>query len=172
MTIVLIGYMGSGKSTIGRKLSLKLNYTFIDLDTFIEKKVGLEVKDIFDKKGEIYFRKLEMKYLSEVLSIEDSIISLGGGTPCYGDNMKRIKDSDNIKSVYLQTSIDELVERLFSERHARPLINHLNSKDELIEFVAKHLFERRSFYSQSDLTITTDGKDVNEISEELSSALF
>jgi len=172
MTIVLIGYMGSGKSTIGRKLSLKLNYTFIDLDAFIEEKEGLVVKQIFDLKGEIYFRKLEMKYLSEVLEIENAIISLGGGTPCYGDNMTKVKDSRNARSIYLQTSIGELVKRLFLERHARPLISHINSKDELSEFIGKHLFERNPFYLKSDINIITDNKEVKEICKEIYRKLF
>ena len=113
MIIILIGYMGSGKSSIGKKLSRKLRCNLIDLDDFIVEKEKASVKEIFDAKGEIYFRKKEEEYLKELLTLqEDTILSLGGGTPCFGDNMKYILESENTKSIYLKSSVKSLTDKL------------------------------------------------------------
>lgn len=172
MNIFFIGYMGSGKSTIGQKFSELLKYEYVDLDTYIQDREGLLIPEIFKTKGEIYFRKAENKYLKEVLHLEKTILSLGGGTPCYGNNMELITTSPKSKSVYLKSSIPNLVVRLYNERASRPLIAHLNDKDELTEFIGKHLFERSQYYSQSDITISTDNKSINDILEELVTKLF
>ncbi|MDD3723627.1 MAG: shikimate kinase, partial [Lutibacter sp.] len=96
MKIVLLGYMASGKSAVGRILSEKLNIQFIDLDSFIEEKEQLSISEIFETKGEIYFRKIEGIYLQELLnSKESTVISLGGGTPCYGNNIDLIENKSN-----------------------------------------------------------------------------
>ena len=90
MKIVLLGYMASGKSTIGKQLSKKLSVQFLDLDDYISEKEQMSISEIFDKKGEVYFRLIEHKYLKAVLEKEeDFILSLGGGTPCYANNMKK-----------------------------------------------------------------------------------
>ncbi|WP_053978386.1 shikimate kinase [Mangrovimonas xylaniphaga] len=166
--IFLIGYMGSGKTSIGAKLAEILNCKFLDLDAFIEEREEMSVKMLFKLKGEIYFRKAETKYLQEIIDQNEPIIvSLGGGTPCYGNNMERVLSATDIKSVYLKATIPTLAERLFTEKEQRPLIAHLNSKELLIEFIGKHLFERSPFYSQSEVTILTDGKSIDEIVEEV-----
>ncbi|SHG39771.1 shikimate kinase [Winogradskyella jejuensis] len=168
MIIVLMGYMGSGKSTVGKKLAYILEYNFIDLDDLITEKESKSIADIFKTKGEIYFRKKETEYLKEVISSDsNTVLSLGGGTPCYGINLNIIKDSKNTKSFYLKTSLQELKKRLLPEMEKRPLISHLQGEDEIIEFLGKHLFERAPFYSQSDFSITTDGKSKMEIVEEI-----
>lgn len=172
MTIILIGYMGSGKSTIGQKLSELLKLDFIDLDTYIQNKEGESIPELFKTRGEIYFRKIENQYLGEVLSMKNAIISLGGGTPCYGDNMQSINTTTTSKSIYLKASIPNLVERLYNERAERPLIAHLTNKNELSEFIGKHLFERSFFYSQADVTVAVDGKTVNKIMEDIVMELF
>lgn len=172
MTIVLIGYMGSGKSRIGLELSKTLDYKFLDFDAYLEEKEQMPVKEIFKSKGELYFRKLEAKYLAEVLQLKDSIIALGGGTPCYGDNMQQIVNAVAVQSVYLKTSIPTLSARLFDERAKRPLIAHLDSNAALAEFIGKHLFERSSFYMQADHSIQTDGKSVEALVEELVARLI
>jgi len=172
MTIVLLGYMGSGKTSIGKRLSSKLNYNFIDFDHFIEEKEQCSVAEIFKRKGEIYFRKLESKYLNEVLEVENAVVSLGGGTPCYSNNMVRISSSENVASIYLKTSIKTLTDRLLKQMNSRPLIKHLGNYAELSEFIGKHLFERNNFYLQSDISITTDDKSVEAISVEITERLF
>ena len=158
--------MGSGKSTIGRHLASILSYDFIDLDDYIELKEDQSITSIFQSKGEIYFRKIETKYLEELLSSEGNfILALGGGTPCYSNNMDLILTTKTAKSIYLKLSIASLVKRLKSEKQNRPLINHLTSDEDLLEFVGKHLFERNQYYSQSNFTINTDGKSIKGITE-------
>ena len=166
MKIVLIGYMSSGKSTIGKHLADKLFLPFIDLDIYIEKKEKKSVSDIFKNKGEIYFRLIEHKYLKEILiSDQKVVLSLGGGTPCYADNMNLINTANAI-SFYLQTSIKVLVDRLTKEKDDRPLIASLED-NKISEFVAKHLFERRAFYEKANFIIKTEGKSKSEIIKEL-----
>lgn len=173
MNIVLIGYMGSGKSLIGRDLARKLKFDYLDLDNFIEIQEKKKISEIFADKGEIYFRNKESFYLKVVLEeSKNTIISLGGGTPCFAGNLENIVRDENSKSVYLQTSLDELVLRLFAERKKRPLISHLNSKEKLNDFIRKHLFERSFYYNQADYKVITDKKDPNQISEECMSLLF
>ncbi|MFN0729302.1 shikimate kinase [Polaribacter gochangensis] len=162
MKIVLLGYMGSGKTTIGKFLSDKLNSSFIDLDAYIEEKEQMSISQLFATKGEIYFRKQEGIYLKEILgSKSNSILALGGGTPCYGTNMQEIKNS-KATSFYLKGSIPFLAERLEHGKKTRPLIADLKD-EELLEYIGKHLFERAPFYEQSDFKIRIDTKSIEEI---------
>jgi len=173
MNIVLIGYMGSGKTSVGKKLSDVLDYKFIDLDHYIELKEQMSISDIFNNKGEIYFRKIENLYLSKLLNENDNrVLALGGGTPCYANNMNAIKNTLDTKSIYLKASINSLVQRLKDELNKRPLITHLKSKDELSEFIGKHLFERSYYYSQSNIIIETDNRAIDEIIEDIILELF
>jgi shikimate kinase len=165
MKTTILGYMGSGKSTVAKLLAKALKLPFTDLDDYIEKKENCTIKVLFKEKGEIYFRLQESRYLKEVL--EDSkpgIVALGGGTPCYANNMEMIKSFS--KSYYLKGSIATICQRLRSEKSQRPLIASLNDA-QLTEFVAKHLFERRNFYEQASQTITIDAKTANEVCDEL-----
>ena len=173
MILVLIGYMASGKSTIGEKLAKKLNYNFMDLDDFIENKENDTVSNIFKNKGEIYFRKQETIYLKELLQNQSNIIlSVGGGTPCYANNMELILNEDNVKSIYLKASIPNLVDKLINKKSKRPLIAHIETEEELTEFVAKHLFERIQYYNQAEIQIITDNKTKKEIVEDIVLELF
>ena len=109
-TIFLIGYMGAGKSVIGKSLSKKINYKFYDLDDYIEIKEGKKVSDIFDQENEVYFRKIENKYLDQLSSKkEKKIISTGGGTPCFDNNLDIILNSTNSLSIYLKANVNTLV---------------------------------------------------------------
>ncbi|WP_400072758.1 shikimate kinase [Zobellia russellii] len=170
MKIVLLGYMGSGKSTIGKLLSKERGLEFIDLDNYIEEAEQMSVPDIFKTKGEIYFRKKEYAYLNEVLAQKDNfVLSLGGGTPCYGNNMHAVLDATK-NAIYLKVSIAELVNRLLKEKDQRPLIMNI-PEDELPEFIGKHLFERSYFYNQTDKVISSDGKNPEEIVAEMGALL-
>ncbi len=171
MIIILIGYMGSGKSTIGQKLSEILKFECIDLDDYIQKMEQLTISQIFERRGEIYFRKIEHTYLKELLGRNNIILSLGGGTPCYGSNMDAILNTEVAHSIYLKSSIPNLVNRLRSEKSQRPLISHLQTDEELTEFIGKHLFERSYYYSQSHQTLLTDGKTIEAITEEIVASL-
>lgn len=157
MIIVLIGYMGSGKSTIGKDLAKVLNYDFIDLDDYISEKENCAIPEMFKTKGEIYFRKQETKYLNELIETSNNIVlALGGGTPCYANNLTSILEGKNVSSFYLKLSIPHLTKRLFLEKDKRPLISHLSTTEELQEFIGKHLFERTQYYSKAHYTINTD----------------
>lgn len=170
MKIVLIGYMASGKSTIGKILAKKLNLSFIDLDDYISEAEQMSIPEIFSRKGEIYFRKIETKYLLEVLEKEGKfILSLGGGTPCYGNNMEIILNS-GASSIYLKASIPTIAQRISNGKTERPLVAHL-SEEELPEFIGKHLFERQFYYLQSNHIISVDGKQKYEVAESVLEAL-
>ena len=165
MKIVLIGYMASGKSAVGRELSQILAYPFLDLDDYIELKEGKSISAIFADDGEIYFRAIEANYLLELLSNEDDLVlSLGGGTPCYGSNIDVILEKSI--SYYLKTSIQTIHSRLMHEKSKRPLVASI-SKDGLQEFIARHLFERRSFYERANYQVTTDNLTITEVVSQL-----
>ena len=163
-----MGYMGSGKSTVGKDLAKVLDYDFIDIDNYISDKEKSSISNIFKNKGEIYFRKSETKSLIEITSSRDNIVlALGGGTPCYGNNLAILKADKNIRSFYLKLSIPQLTKRLFVEREERPLISHINSEEQLQEFIGKHLFERTQYYRQAQFVINSDNKSKKDILEEL-----
>ena len=163
-TIFLLGYMGAGKTVIGRSLSKKLGFTFYDLDNYIEQIEGKKVSDIFNEKNEVYFRKIENKYLHELsLKKEKKIISTGGGTPCFENNLEIIQTSSNSISVYLKANIETLVKRLLHSIEKRPIISHLKKEYELKEFITKHLFERSFYYEKSDVKIKTDDIELKDI---------
>ena len=173
MILILIGYMASGKSTLGRILAKKLNYEFLDLDDYIETNENVSISEMFKTKGEIYFRKKETYYLKELLESKTNLVlSLGGGTPCYSNNMEMILNTNNAKSIYLKASIPTLIARLKNEKSKRPLIAHIETDDLLSEFIGKHLFERSQYYSLANATVTTDNKSENDIIEELIVKLF
>ncbi|UKM66375.1 shikimate kinase [Flavobacteriaceae bacterium GSB9] len=173
MTIVLIGYMASGKSSIGKKLADKLNYKFIDLDDYIEEKEGMSVSKIFKKKGEVYFRKQEAHYLKKLLKKnKDSVLAVGGGTPCYTGNMELILGSEHVTSIYLTATLPTLANKLMGKKAKRPLIAHIETLDEMTEFIGKHLFERLPFYGQAEVHVSIDGKTKDEVMDDVLDKLF
>jgi shikimate kinase len=158
--------MASGKSSIGKKLAKSLETNFIDLDDYIIEQEQMSIASIFSRKGEIYFRKIENKYLKEILDNEKKfILSLGGGTPCYANNMDLIHKA-NTTSIYLQGSVPTMVKRLIKKKAKRPLVAALGD-DKIPEFVAKHLFERRAFYEQASKIVKIDGKKKSDVAKEL-----
>ena len=172
MKIVLIGYMGSGKSTVGRKLAQKRKIKFIDLDDYIEQKEQTTISEIFKNKGEIYFRRLETASLEELMNTsEDFVLSLGGGTPCFSGNMELIAAANNATSVYLALKPQTLAERLINERAERPLISHLEDMDTLVNFIGVHLFERQPFYRKADISLPTDTLNPDETVVKLEESL-
>jgi shikimate kinase len=169
MKIVLLGYMGSGKSTVARELSKLLNLPFIDLDQEIENHSGASVPEIFNQKGEVFFRKIETEVLFQLLEYkEDFVLSLGGGTPCYGLNMKKIEETEGVTSIYLKANVAELTHRLKKDQEQRPLIAGRSEK-EIMEFIGKHLFERMPFYERANHLVLISGKTVEQIVEEIAS---
>jgi len=165
MKIVLIGYMASGKSAIGKVLSTKLNTDFIDLDAYIESQEKMLISTIFSQKGEIYFRKKEGFYLKQLLNTEkNQVISVGGGTPCYGNNMNEI--NKYATSIYLKTSIKTIYNRLLTEKDKRPLVANIKNEN-LQEFIAKHLFERIPYYEKANFTLDSNEKKVEKLVSEI-----
>ena len=171
MNIIILGYMGTGKSIIGRELSLKVNKKFIDLDSYIEEKEKDSINNIFQNKGDLYFRKQESKYLKEILNNNtDLVLSVGGGTPCYFNNLDMIISNNNV-SFYLKNSNIQLTSRLFNEKNKRPLISNISSEEKLLEFVSKHLFEREFFYNSATHKIDCDDKSVSDVVDDIISRL-
>lgn len=160
MKIVLTGYMGCGKSTVGRLLARQLNYSFYDLDEVIEQAEGISVDEIFSAKGEIYFRKLESQLLKQYIKNNTKfVLSTGGGTICYGDSLPYLLSSETIL-IYLKCSVEELSIRLFQEKNLRPLISHLDNHIDLLDFIRKHLFERNQYYNQANIIVGADDSEV------------
>nr|WP_315203795.1 shikimate kinase [uncultured Flavobacterium sp.] len=159
--IILLGYMGCGKSTIAQKLSGMINTPYVDLDEFIEKKVKMSIKEIFESHGEIHFRKLEHTYFLELLNSPDEIIiGLGGGTPCYANNHELLI-GDGVVSIYLKASIETLFNRLAANKSKRPLIAD-KTEEEMKEFIAKHLFDRSFYYNHAQHKVNVDSKTIEE----------
>lgn len=159
--IILLGYMGCGKSTIANKLSKTTNIPFVDLDQIIEEKTNLSINQIFEQHGEIHFRKLEHEVFVELLnSPENLIIGLGGGTPCYANNHELLK-GDNVFSIYLKASIETLFNRLAANKDKRPLIAN-KTEEEMKEFIAKHLFDRSFYYNHAQYKVVVDEKTIEE----------
>lgn len=159
--IILLGYMGCGKSTIANKLSKSIEIPCVDLDQKIEEKTNLSINSIFNKCGEIYFRKLEHEVFVELLNSPDKlIISLGGGTPCYANNHELLKGNNTV-SIYLKASIETLYNRLAFNKSKRPLIADKN-EGEMKEFIAKHLFDRSFYYNQAQYKVVVDDKTIDQ----------
>ena len=164
--IVLLGYMGCGKSTIAQNLSKITNIPFLDLDKCIEKKANLSINEIFEQHGEVYFRKLEHEIFVELLqSPENNIIGLGRGTPCYSNNHELLQKED-VTSVYLKASIETLFSRLVNNKSKRPLIANMN-EEEMKEFIAKHLFDRSFYYNHAKHKVSVDDRTVEETVQDI-----
>lgn len=164
--IVFIGYMGSGKTSVAKIVAEKLQIKLLELDQIIEENEKASITNIFESKGEVYFRKKEhLLFKSFMESSESFVMSTGGGTPCYADNHLFLK-GENVVSVYLKASIDELIKRLKEETAQRPLLRQYKD-GELKEFVAKHLFDRSHFYHQAHKIIMTDSKTPEDIADEV-----
>ena len=152
--------MGSGKSTLGRGVAKTLDLTFVDLDIMIESRYCMSVSDYFAKVGEDAFRKVEQQMLHEVSQFEDVIISTGGGTPCFFDNMDYMNEHGT--SVYLSTDIDELTARLEIHNHTRPVLRGRKG-EELRQFICENLEARMPHYAKAQLTF--DANQLNNKSD-------
>jgi shikimate kinase len=160
MKIFLIGFMGSGKSTTGKKLARKLGYAFMDTDSEIVRRFSMSVNEIFDRLGEDRFRDAEVRLLNELIRRNNIVVSTGGGLPCHGENMELINRHGI--SVYLKVSPADLYQRLSTRKHKRPLIRDLDEK-ELKHFIESKLAEREPFYSMANHTVRglqTDPEDL------------
>ena len=148
--IILIGYMGSGKTTIGKALSKETGMMFYDMDWYIESRMHKTVSQIFAEKGEEAFRKIEYNMLHEVAEFEDVIISCGGGTPCFFDNMDYLNQQG--KTVYLKADPEVLYNHLLMGKVERPLIKG-KSPEELIAYIREQLKKREKYYTKAKYTL-------------------
>lgn len=144
--IILLGYMGVGKTTIGRQLSKELNLPFYDLDLYIESRMHKTIKELFGTVGEEQFRRIEHNMLREVGEFEDIILSLGGGTPCFFDNMEYANRQG--ETIYLKANVDTICQHLRMSGNTRPLLQGKND-EELRSFIQSQLQEREPFYAQA-----------------------
>lgn len=153
MTLFIIGYMASGKTTFGRALARKTGFRHIDLDFYIEQRFHSTVRDIFANKGESEFRRIESAMLREVGEMSDVVISCGGGTPCIGDNMDYMKSRG--LTICLQASEDVIADRIIQAGNKRPLMAG-KSKDEIIATLRQHMEVRKPFYDKASVIISGD----------------
>ncbi len=170
--IFLLGYMGAGKTTLGRPLAKAMGLEFIDLDLFIESRYRKTVKDIFAEMGEEGFRMIEHRSLLEVADYEDVVIALGGGTPCFMDNMDIVKRAG--VSVYLKPAEDVLLRRLILGKRKRPLLAS-KSDDEILAVIREQLAWREPFYLKADIVFESSHleslKDIDSSAENLSAII-
>ena len=150
MKIFLIGFMGSGKTTLGRKLASRMGFEFIDLDHKLEQQVELSIAEYFSFFGEDAFRTKEAEVLKKSIYPDDAIISTGGGLPCYFDNMDWMKA--NGKVVYIKLPPKTLADRLESGKEERPLLQDKHG-DDLVNFIEQKLAEREGFYAQANIIV-------------------
>lgn len=161
--IYLIGYMGCGKSTLGKALAARCDIRFVDLDDYIEERAGKSIREIFLADGEAAFREMERDALADLAATPNAVIACGGGTPCFGDNMELMNHYG--VTVHLCASHGRLLERLKRGRAKRPLIANLGD-EELDRFITEQLERRMPYYSKAACTFdSTLLEDENQIEE-------
>ena len=160
MKIFLIGYMGCGKSSLGRKIAKRAEMRFVDMDSVIEEREGASVSDIFHYAGEEYFREKERELIEEVAAAEDDVVvSTGGGVPAWRDNMERLNGMGT--TIYLQRSPEQILSRLSAYgREKRPMFRG-KSDEELLKFMHDHLAEREPYYAKANIVV-----DCNTMSDD------
>ncbi|MBL06540.1 MAG: shikimate kinase [Chloroflexi bacterium] len=159
--IFLIGFSGSGKSSVGKKLAKSLNYNFLDTDRIIEKITSVSIDENIKTKGEKEFRKIETEVLSKIDFTQNNIISTGGGLPTIKENIRIMRDNGSI--IWLKASINSIYDRLINSKEIRPLIGNNVQKKNI-----ENLYNsRQSVYNIADVSIDTDNKNLDEITKEL-----
>jgi len=162
MRVYLIGYMGSGKTTVSRKLASAMNMDVLDLDVLFEERFKIEIANFFNKYDESLFRKLESQLLKETTAYDNVIIATGGGTPCFYNNMEWM--NQNGLTVYLRIHPNTALTRLLTSKKKRPLVMN-KSESELLDFIKEHMRQRNIFYAQADVVIKGESLDINELTE-------
>jgi shikimate kinase len=159
MKIFLIGFMGSGKTYLGKQLASKLGFLFVDVDSIIENTEGVTIAQLFDNQGETHFRKIESERLQGLGKWDEVIISTGGGAPCFHENMEWM-NAHGI-TVYLKTDPNLLLNRLKSETESRPLLRG-KTDAELLEFIKNKVRERTPFYEKAKIIVeqNEDGEEI------------
>lgn len=164
MRIILVGFMGVGKTTHGKKLASNFGFEFVDLDKYIENKHKASISFIFNLIGEHGFRIIEHRSLIEALQKDNIILSTGGGTPCFFDNMRIITRSGI--SIYLHLDSKVILNRLINSKKKRPLIEKLSEKD-LLDFIKSQLSEREKYYNLAKFRIDALNLSIKELVEKI-----
>ena len=156
MLIFITGYMGAGKTTLGKRLAERLNYHFYDLDELIEISTGYSISAYFEKFGEAAFRIKEREILLGHLDDTDTVMATGGGTSCYADNMALMNQKGI--TIFIDTDLEVILARLSGKSHYRPLLKTI-PPEKLPSFISDHLKIRKEYYSKADIRI--EGEEVN-----------
>jgi shikimate kinase len=166
--VYIIGFMGSGKTTTGHKLAGMLGWPFTDLDRNIEERLGMKISDVFAVHGEPYFRKLEAEILRSLDPLSLAVISTGGGTPCFEDNMDFMLETG--LTVYLKMTPAQIRSRISGTGKERPLIRDLGEM-ELISFISEKLAQREKWYCRAELTVSGFDTDIRSVYSQIKSKL-
>ena len=170
--IILIGYMGAGKTTIGKTLAKRLGVPFYDLDWYIETRMRKKVKQIFDEKGEEGFRIIEKNMLHEVAEFENVVLACGGGTPCFFDNMEYMVGQGDV--IYLKGAPEVLFRHLKMGKGVRPLLLGKND-EELLDYIRENVQKREEFYTKAnhiiDIPCMEDEDRIQETTDKIITAL-
>ncbi len=166
MRIFLIGFMFSGKSTVGKKLASIMNYNFIDTDKYFEEKYKISIFDFFEKFGEEMFRKFEHEILKELVVKDNVIISTGGGLPCFNENMDII-NKEGI-SIYLEMPYNAIINRQKNSKQKRPLLKN-KTQEEIETYLLDLLTKREPIYQKSKITIDAQNIDFYSLKETIES---
>ena len=158
--IYIVGYMGAGKTTAARRLAQRLGWEAVDTDALFEEKYKISVNDFFNKYDEALYRKLESDVLKSTESLENVVVSTGGGTACYFDNMEWMNQHG--LTVFLRISPQAAVDRVIHSRHKRPLVEG-KSEEELTEFVTWHYTSRIPFYEKAKITAKSEDFDLEAL---------
>jgi shikimate kinase len=168
MKVYIVGYMGSGKSSLAPKLASALNLPYIDLDTYFEQKYKITIPLFFEKYGEVPFRSIEHQLLKEVALLSDFVLATGGGTPCFHDNMK-LMNSTGV-TIYLMLSPETLCKRLKKSKSKRPVLKTFDN-EKLEEHIREHLHEREFYYKQAQIILDNLSPDPSKITQYILSQL-
>lgn len=158
--IFLIGYMGAGKTTTARRLANRLGYKVCDTDAMLEEKYKISIDDFFHKYDETLFRKLETQVLQSTENLENAVISTGGGTPCFNDNITWMNEHGT--TIFLRISPQSAVDRLMHSKKKRPLTDD-KSEEELTEYVQHHYASRMPFYEQAKICVKAEDLDLDNL---------
>ena len=156
--IILIGFMGSGKSTLGKKLASRLAIPFIDSDAAIEKECNKSIGELFGEYGDSHFREIEAHFIRSLYSQESFVLATGGGMPCFHANMSLLNNLGT--TFYLERSPKELMNRLINAKHQRPLIAGLSEED-LLHFIENKLVEREEYYKQASIVLSREEQTID-----------
>jgi len=164
MKIYLIGYMGSGKSTLGQELAKALGISWLDLDDEFELRYKVSIPAFFEKYGEILFRELEHKVLTDISLIPDLVVSTGGGAPCYHDNIKLMNQTGI--TIYLHALPELLISRIEFSARKRPLFQQMKGED-FFQKITMHMQNRKPFYTQANITIEAKNPDIEDLKKKI-----